>query len=430
MATDVDVQYFSHLNGLTIGNNWGDLIRLLDKALVTGIDFTQITATSIDEQGDVHITLYSAHNAMLFQVVELTGFMPASLNQKYRIKGVPSTTQLILKPVLGIAERSVATVGTGKLASLGYDIIFRDTGDVKRVYRAKNPTAQHPFICVDETISDGVNNYGSTYAKYAMVGLLEHMDHIDDYENPDVLQLPFDPASPTKNWKIIGTGSSVVRGWSRWYWTRAGGNIFDTSADTAAPSAGSRSFTICGDKDALYFLASPGTGANYKTLKGCGLFSSALPNNIVPNWFLMSTLKSDSAAISYQENRAFGATPLTDLTASAYTSHTFHVPTFNEVSPVGAHIHTTPILPDSGTGSTALYSGTEMSALEVPFSDTQKKLRGTLKHVMYSGIDLSALVKTTPVISGSSIYVSDSLAVIANNSVKTGGLTFYLGELE
>ena len=98
MATDVDVQYFSHLNGLVLGNNWGDLIRLLDKALVTGVDFTQITAASIDAQGDVHITLFAAHNAMLFQVVELSGFTPNSLNQKYRIKGVPSTAQLILKP--------------------------------------------------------------------------------------------------------------------------------------------------------------------------------------------------------------------------------------------------------------------------------------------------------------------------------------------
>src|SRR5690554_1859200 len=145
MATDVDIQYFSHLNGLTLGNNWGDLIRLLDKALVTGIDFTQITAASIDAQGDVHITLYSDHNAMLFQVVELTGFAPASFNQKYRIKGVPNTTQLILKPHAAIAETSITTVGAGKLASLGYEIIFRDTNDVKRVYRAKNPTAQHPF---------------------------------------------------------------------------------------------------------------------------------------------------------------------------------------------------------------------------------------------------------------------------------------------
>ena len=61
---------------------------------------------------------------MLFQVVELTGFAPSSLNQKYRIKGVPNTTQLILKPALDIVERSITAIGTGKLASLGYDIIF------------------------------------------------------------------------------------------------------------------------------------------------------------------------------------------------------------------------------------------------------------------------------------------------------------------
>src|SRR5690606_31204743 len=218
MATDVDVQFFSHLNGLTLGNNWGDLIRLLDKALVTGIDFTQITAVSIDAQGDVHITLYAAHNAMLFQIVELTGFTPASLNQKYRIKGVPNTTQLILKPKTDIVERSITTTGAAKLSSLGYEIIFRDTGGVKRVYRAKNPTAKHPFIRVDETISDGTNSYTSTYAKSAMVGLLENMTHIDDFQNPDVLQLPFDPSDPAKNWKITGTGTSCVRGWSKWYW--------------------------------------------------------------------------------------------------------------------------------------------------------------------------------------------------------------------
>src|SRR5690606_39592779 len=117
MATDVDVQFFSHLNGLTLGNNWGDLIRILDKALVTGIDFTQITAASIDEQGDVHITLYAAHNAMLFQVVELSGFSPESLNQKYRIKGVPSDTQLILKPHVDLVATTITTLGDAKLAS-------------------------------------------------------------------------------------------------------------------------------------------------------------------------------------------------------------------------------------------------------------------------------------------------------------------------
>ena len=227
MATDLKVQFFSHLNGLALGDNWGDLIRILDTCLVNGLPFTSITSASIDANGDIHLTFFAAHNAVLFQIVELSSFpsvsvdgVTTSVNGKYRIKGAPTTTQLILKGniVRNIENPPTVTFtsfGSAKLAPLGYGIIYRDTNDVKRVYRAKNPTSKHPFIRVDETISDGVNSYDSTYAKYAMVGLLESMEHIDDYENPDVLQLPFDPANPAKNWKITGTGSSVVRGWSK-----------------------------------------------------------------------------------------------------------------------------------------------------------------------------------------------------------------------
>lgn len=429
MATDVDVQYFNHLNGLTLDNNWGDLIRLLDKALVTGLDFTQITAASIDAQGDVHITLYAAHNAMLFQVVELSVFAPASLNQKYRIKGVPSTTELILKPHTAISETSVTTVGVGKLASLGYEIIFRDPNDVKRVYRAKNPTAQHPYIRVDETISDGVNSYDSTYAKYAMVGLLEHMDHIDDYQNPDVLQLPFDPSNPAKNWKITGTGSSVVRGWSRWYWAKSGSNIFDGTSDANPPDASNRGFTLCGDHDAFYFVSSPGTASDHKTIKGCGLITSALDGSMIPDWFLMSTLMSNPASQGYQQNRMVGATPLTDI-GQTYESYIFHVPKRDIINRLIEQTKATPIIPDNRTGNSALYDATTISALEIPFSDQQKYLRGSLKHLMYSGINLSAITTTSPAIADNSLYIHDTLAIIDSNSVYRGGITFYLGDLE
>jgi len=233
MATDVDVQYFSHLIGLTLGNNWGDMIRLLDTCLVNGKTLPSITAASIDTQGDVHLTFFAAHQAMLLQVVEIEGVAPAELNQKYRIKGMPSNTQLILKPKKALTVSTIATTGTAKLASLDYEIIFRDVNDVKRVYRAKNPTLQHPFIRVDESLASDIGAYEANYTKYAMVGLLEHMDHIDDYQNPDVLQLPFDPSDPAKNWKITGTGSEVVRGWSRWYWGKHGETVGESWGDVS-----------------------------------------------------------------------------------------------------------------------------------------------------------------------------------------------------
>ena len=423
MSTDVDVQYFSHLNGLVLGNNWGDLIRLLDKALVTGIDFTQITAASIDAQGDVHITLYAAHNAMLFQVVELTGFAPASFNQKYRIKGVPSATQLILKPETDIIERSITITGAGKLASLGYDIIFRDSNDVKRVYRAKNPTAQHPFIRVDESLAspDGSSGvYSSTYAKYAMVGLLEHMDHIDDYKNPNVLQLPFDPANPTKNWKITGKGTSVVKGWSRWYWAR-NTNAFTLSSDSQAPISGNQRFTIIGSANAFYFLRQLQSMEGQKVLSGCGLYNEALLADVIPNWFLMTTLTQNNAATGLNLVDLEGGNPLT----TNVTSSTFIAPEYSPAAKIKNHTICRGIILDFDTGWSNIFSGNSVGALEVPFTGPNTSLRGSLKHIYYAGNRL-AHETTKPIASDNSMYIWDSTMVFSG----VGGFYFYLGELE
>ncbi|WP_426976747.1 hypothetical protein ACNFX6_09190 [Acinetobacter johnsonii] len=430
MATDVDVQYFSHLNGLVLGNNWGDLIRLLDKALVTGIDFTQITAASIDEQGDVSITLFAAHDAMLFQVVELSGFTPNSLNQKYRIKGVPNTTQLILKPALDITERSITTMGTGKLASLGYDIIFRDTNDVKRVYRAKNPRSEHPFIRVDESLTsaDGTTGvYTSTYAKFAMVGLLEHMDHIDDYQNPNVLQLPFDPSNPAKNWKIAGTGTAVVRGWSRWYWAQPSGFESDAQiSDSQVAAVGNRAFTLCGSSDAFYLLSSTSTSIQgNKRVYGCGIHNSALDSSVIPPWFLISNIWGSKASDTFYSDYGDGTTPLmqTELMSKFYT------PRYNLTTRLSTHVFSTPLLPSYKSGFANDYSNL-LGALEIPFYDQEKFLRGTLKHIHFACNAVPSKTVTTPSMANASMYVSDT-AYTKNGSVKVvGGFYFYLGELE
>jgi len=428
MATDVDVQYFSHLNGLVLGNNWGDLIRLLDKTLVTGIDLTQITAASIDAQGDVYITLYAAHNAMLFQVVELTGFTPTSLNQKYRIKGLPNTTQLILKPALDIVERSISTSGAAKIASLGYEIVFRDSNDVKRVYRAKNPTAQHPFIRVDESLTspDGITGvYTSTYAKCAMVGLLEHMNHIDDFENPAVLQLPFDSADPAKNWNVKGAGSSCVRGWNKWYWATSETGVRNGGFyQNQVPSNGNRVFTLVGDSDAFYILM-PGTlssNKDYKLLYGIGLYDSSLAQDVVPAFFSMAQLNSVQAGT--QDAPPKGKSPL----LYGDTERKFIVPTHDTVIRLKNHVYCNPILLDNYTGmpSSPLNTAT-LAALEIPMYDENSILRGTLKHVCYAGNNLQAKTVTTPIIADNSLYIADSSLSYGNN---LGGLYFYLGELE
>ena len=416
MTTDVDVQFFSHLNGLVLSNNWGDLIRLLDTCLVNGLPLTAITSATIDAQGDLNLSLYAEHKALLFQVIELQGFVPASINGKYRIKGTPDSKTLILKAEL--KGQTITTTGTAKLASLGYEIVFRDPNDVKRVYRSKNPTAQHPFIRVDETISDGVNSYNSAYAKYAMVGLLEHMDHIDDYKNPDVLQLPYDSTDPAKNWKISGTGTGVLRGWSKWYWS-VGYMNNDHIQEQIAPGAFNAAFTLCGDKDAFY-CAPAAHNQVQKQLWGCGLYNDNM--SLDAPWFLFAAQPNVAANTNFQFGYVTGGSVL----VLNSISHNFLV-TSAEHS-IAAHSVATPIVPDYFSGYTSIYDGTTIPALEIPFFDDSKRIRGSLKHIYYMGRSIGSS-HTTPVFSDNAMYVKENLRQSENNQSGSCGIYFYLGEL-
>jgi hypothetical protein len=427
MATDVDVQFFSHLNGLTLSNNWGDMIRLLDACLVNGITLPSVTSASIDEQGDVHLTLFAPHKAMLLQVVELTGFEPVSLNQKYRIKGVPSDTQLILKPANTIAETAITTKGASKLASLGYDIIFRDDKDVKRVYRSKSPTAQHPFIRVDESISDGVNSYNSSYAKYAMVGLLEHMNHIDDYQDSNVLQLPFKDSDPSKNWKITGTGGDCVRGWARWYWSRTGNPEAGNYSDSNGGAAANSNFTLVGDKNCFYTVVNENSGNGlWNVLHGVGLFQSSMLSDVIPNWFLSAHL-TDRSAISISGVGMYNGNGASMLCHNANAGK-FFTPQYDVLSRLSNHTEVQSLLLDYRSGMSNRYAN-NLPALEVPILDNEAYLRGTLLHVCYAGKSLQENM-LAPLIADSSMYVHDTVATGGNANYQKGGFYFYLGELD
>ncbi|MEG0344555.1 MAG: hypothetical protein RR633_20385 [Acinetobacter sp.] len=434
MSTEVNVQYFSHSNGLVLGNSWGDLIRLLDTCLVNGLPLSSITSASIDTQGDIILNFYAAHNCMLFQIVELSSFTSVqvdaearTINGKYRIKGVPTTTQIILKGIPRTAENSnpisITNIGTAKLASLGYEIIFRDGGDVKRVYRAKNPNAEHPFIRVDETISDGTNTYSSTYVKSAMVGLLENMTHIDDYLDPSKIQLPLATSNFNKNWGITGSGSTVVRGWAKWVYASSGWVYSLTESNT--PNVGLRKFTLCGDLNSFYFLVGRDTAnTSAKFLNGCGVYDAALLGDVVPNWFLMATLKNNAAGSSID----YGTIGFTPLLYTASTSK-FLTTNYNLVERVSNSIYTNAVMPNYTSGNTNIFSGTTLPALQIPFYDDSAKLRGSLNHVLYSGKVSNNYTNTTPILSNNSMYIADSAAKADDNN-SLYGFYFYLGELE
>lgn len=379
--TDVSVQYFSHLNGLQLDNRWGDMIALLDTCLVNGIVLPYITDCLVDANGNLALTFDAPHKSLLFQIVEFKNFNPSSLNGKYRIIGVPNATQLILKASNAIVP---ITIGQSKLSSLGYEIVF--TGTNKRVYRALNPNSNHPYIRVDESITspDGTTGiYTSTYAKYAMVGLLERMDHIDDYEKSDVLQLPFDPVDPSKNWKITGTGSNVVRGWSRWYWRKRGEQNIGaqySDSDTSITTSNGK-FTLSGNYDAFYLVSTiHGNIPDRKITMGCGLFNSNTSSSVIPNWFLGSTLTTSTAGNFY--NTIYNSPNMTMLTCHS-VSGKFLVPKNNILSRLSQHEFANCSVTGYGSGAYDYHPKSSLAATDFPFSDDDGYLRGSLKHICF-----------------------------------------------
>jgi hypothetical protein len=430
MATDVDVQFFSHLNGLVLSNNWGDLIRLLDTCLVNGLPLTAITSATIDAQGDITLNLYAEHKALLFQVIELQGFVPASINGKYRIKGTPDSKTLILKAEL--KGQAITTTGTAKLASLGYEIIFRDPNDVKRVYRTKNPTVEHPFIRVDESLTspdDTSGVYTSSYAKYAMVGLLENMTHIDDYENPEVLQLPFDSTDPAKNWKITGTGTNVIRGWNRWYWRKRGErNPGEQYADSDSINTnGSGQFTLIGDQNAFYFLTNIHVNfPNRKIMMGCGLFDSIFDKSLIQNWFLGGVITQQTATSFY--NTIYNSPNMTMVCGRSASGHIL-VLKHDPANPLTDHTYANCDITGYRSGINDLHSNSLVAATSFPFGDDNGFLRGNLKHVCFSRKN-PLYQQVTPIIAESSMYIYENLYNNPAAGDVMGGFYFYMGELE
>lgn len=412
--TDTSVQFFSHSNGLTLSNNWGDLIRLLDTCLVTGKALPTILLQSIDkETGDITLEFSANHNCMLLQIIELSGFAPVAVNGKYRIKNIPNTKTLILKSTL--KDVLISSIGIVKLAPLGYEIIFRDDADVKRVYRAINPTSKHPFIRVDESMTspDGTGVYAANCAKTAMVGLLENMTHIDDYENPDVLQLPFNNTDPKLNWTISGTGNSCKRGWSKWIWAGAGWWGF---RESATPVNGNRSFQIIGDSDAFYFVINFITDATMPVTYGCGIYEDALDTPYP--WFIASFINS-----SLINTEIYGTAYFSPFTSDLELGY-FLTTNRDLIRGSSLTARVMNMTPSAYSGSTNFYNNL-VPAFSMVILDSSNMVRGSLKHIKYAGKRHSASEGSVPIIDENQMY---------NWSTNfrwydTGGHYYYLGEL-
>lgn len=220
--------------------------------------------------------------------------------------------------------------------------------------------------------------------------------------------------------KISGSSGDVVRGWSRWHWSSR-----DTY-ENSAPLSSNRFFTLTGDSDAFYFVVNPhteNTDNRYKYIMGCGLYDNCLPNDVIPNWFLLSYF-STSAAKSTVTNINRSNQPFSNPLNFSANASKFYTPSYDVALKIKNSAVTFGIIPDYSSGTSGLYSANNVAALQIPIFDADKYLKGTLKHIFYSG-NTNSVDSTVSIASDRSMYVLDS----NRNSSGFGTMYFYLGEL-
>lgn len=307
------IKYFSstHGNTPTLDNNWGDLTTLLDALLVNG--FNPSTVTSLVKVGStVTATTSGTHTYHVGAILILAGSLQPEYNIEVEVLSTTTTTFTFSDA--GLSWSGVTGTITTKIAPLGFEAAFTD-GSHKRAYRSALAMSSKPILLVDAG-AKGTNTagttYGSTWAKWANVGIVQDMTDINTVVGS---QAPFDPAYPTRN--RDGGGLANQYGWAKWYWAMidASQGEGDDYGSYGSPAAGNRPWALVGDGRSFYLWLARGFGsaANAMTSYGFGECKSFKATDAKAAWLMAdswaaSTTGFDSNTIgAYNSFGAAGA---------------------------------------------------------------------------------------------------------------------------
>ncbi|WP_335969834.1 hypothetical protein [Acinetobacter bereziniae] len=251
MVATTDVKFFVHSNknAPQIQNEFGSLLKVLDACLIDGIYVGAIN--SITLSGNiVTTTLAEPHKLLQFQVIKISGADQPEFNGEFRVLEIPNNTSFKFE----IRELLNNFVSTGtitcSLSPLNWEKPFSSSHSSgiggKAAYRSKtSQAANQPYLRVVDEIDP---LWSSSYAKYAKVGIVEHMSRIDDLNG---LQSPFDLSNPTKNWKAYKEGGVTINGWAVWAYALSQNE--NTSSNTLSqPPDGMREWFVLGSNEFIY----------------------------------------------------------------------------------------------------------------------------------------------------------------------------------
>jgi hypothetical protein len=221
-------------------NDWGCMTALLDAVLVTGFNLKTI-ATLTSAAGVAAASIPAGHLYWVGQVLTISGADQNEYNGEVRVIAVTTSTFTYAITGTPVSPATGASI-TSKVAPLGWEIAFTATN--KRAYRSKNVLSNRPYLRVDDSCDPA---YATTYAKKAKVTMAQGMSDIDTFVGA---RAPFDPANPHQNEVATGSGNTVVDGWYKWYYARAGGN----GHDEYGPAVYNRPWAVVGDDRGFYIF--------------------------------------------------------------------------------------------------------------------------------------------------------------------------------
>lgn len=221
-------------------NDWGCMTALLDAVLVTGFNLKTIE-TLTSAAGVATASIPAGHLYWVGQVLTISGADQNEYNGEVRVVAVTTSTFTYAITGTPVSPATGASI-TSKVAPLGWEIAFTATN--KRAYRSKNVLSNRPYLRVDDSCDPA---YTTTYAKKAKVTMAQGMSDIDTFVGA---RAPFDPANPSQNEVATGSGNTVVDGWYKWYYARAGGN----GHDEYGPAVYNRPWAVVGDDRGFYIF--------------------------------------------------------------------------------------------------------------------------------------------------------------------------------
>lgn len=300
MVAKTDIKFYVHTNNSApqLTNNFGCMLNVLDAALINGIQVG--TVSSLTASGKIVTAVFgTAHNLMQYQVIKIAGANQAEYNVEARILTVPNATTITFELAALPSVASATGTISCSLPSLGWEKPFSSTSATggKGAYRSTNTAlSSRPFLRVVDELDPA---YTATYAKFAKVGIVEDMTHIDTMLG---VQAPYDSAAPNKNWVGTGSGTTAINGWAKWYYA---GNAENLVTDSSVVPTGNRAWILVGNSDYFYMFPTTITANTNFHLYGFGAFTSLVIAD-TSNSFLSCTLNSIAANGGYYHSQSGG----------------------------------------------------------------------------------------------------------------------------